>query len=157
MENQEIAVLLVDDNATVLWGLGKLIEGDAPRLRLLGKARGRREALLLAGDHPDVIVLDLDLDGYSSLDMLPELLRLSGGAVLIHTGLADPRLHAAALRGGAKGVVKKGEPAEVILQAIKCVHGGRIWNSATSALPGRDGKGNCHSPWSPLSQETRAC
>ena len=127
MEKQSIRVLLVDDNATVLWGLGKLIEGEAPRMRLAGKARGRRDALLLALERPDVIVLDLDLDGYCSVDMLPELLSLSGGAVLVHTGITDGQAHAAALQGGARGLVKKGEPAERILQAIECVHGGKRW------------------------------
>ena len=124
-----IRVLLVDDNATVLWGLGKLVESARPRMKLAGKARNRGEALARARERPDVIVLDLDLDGDCSLAILPELLWLSGGTVLIHTGWPERQLHEAARRLGAKGVVTKGEPAERILQAIEWVHGGRIWPS----------------------------
>ena len=107
---------------------------------LVGKARGREDALLWARQRPDVILLDLDLDGYCSLDMLPDLLRISGGSVLIHTGIQDRRLHDAAMDRGALGVVGKGDPAEVILRAIECVKDRRVWKNRTSQSDSAGGK-----------------
>ena len=121
-------MLLVDDNRTVLWGLSKLIQGEWPRMSLSGMAHNRAKALNLARLHPDVILLDLDLDGECTVDVLPELLRRSGGRALIYTGVRDLRLHRDAMQCGAMGIVEKGEPAEVILEAIACVHQGQLWN-----------------------------
>ena len=127
-ENEPIRVLPVDDNRTVLWGLTKLIEGEWPRMSLTGTARTRGQAFRLASAHPDVILLDLYLDGDRTVDRLPELLRQSGGRALIYTGLHDLRLYREAMQCGAMGVVEKGEPAEIILEAITCVHKGQQWN-----------------------------
>jgi DNA-binding NarL/FixJ family response regulator len=127
-ESEPIRVLLVDDNRTVVWGLSKLIQGEWPRMSLAGTAHTRAQTLNLAWAHPDVILLDLYLDGDRTVDVLPELLRRSGGRALIYTGLHDLRLHRDAMQCGAMGVVEKGEPAEVILDAIACVHQGQLWN-----------------------------
>lgn len=103
----------------MLWGLEFLIDGERPRMAVVGKAAGRAAALQMAAHaQPDVILLDLDLAGESSLDFLPELLRLSAARVLIFTGMQDHALHERALREGACGVVRKEETAEALLQAI---------------------------------------
>lgn len=103
----------------MLWGLEFLIDGERPRMAVVGKAAGRAAALQMAAQaQPDVILLDLDLAGESSLDFLPELLRLSAARVLIFTGMQDHALHERALREGACGVVRKEETAEALLQAI---------------------------------------
>lgn len=127
MENISIRVLLVDDNLTMLWGLGKLIQGEFPRMTLVGTASNADEALVLACLHPHVILLDLELDGRNSIAIIPAIMLRSGGHVLIHTGLGDPLRHEDAIRLGAMGVVKKGGPAEIVLQAIECIYQGEFW------------------------------
>jgi DNA-binding NarL/FixJ family response regulator len=122
-----IRVLLVDDSLAMLWGLGKLVRGEAPRLALVGSARSADEALVYARLRPDVIVLDLELDGASSADLIPPLRQRSGGRVLILTGLGDCRLHEDALLFGAAGLVRKDEAAGRVLDAIEGVHAGRYW------------------------------
>jgi DNA-binding NarL/FixJ family response regulator len=114
-----VRVLLVDDQPAMLRGLQLLIDGEMPRMRVVGTGIDRREALLhTLALQPDVIVLDLDLAGDQALDFLPELLTLSPARVLVFTGLRDADLHARALREGASAVVSKEETAEVLLQAI---------------------------------------
>jgi len=132
---QPIRVLLVDDHKTVLWGLGKLIEAERPRMELAGKASNRIEALAITGAaRPHIILLDLDLNGSSSLEFLPDLLGDSDARVIILTGLRDPNLHERAMLEGASGVVMKEEPGEVIIRAIERVHEGEIWlDRATAA------------------------
>ncbi len=122
-----IKVLLVDDQPTLLWGLEMLIQAEWPRMAVVGKATDRAAALRLAAEaQPDVILLDLNLNGDLSLDFLPELCRLSPAArVLIFTGLRDPLLHERALRNGAVGIVLKDEPAGALLDAIVNAHRSR--------------------------------
>jgi DNA-binding NarL/FixJ family response regulator len=54
--------------------------------------------------------------------------------VLILTGARDPGLSERAVIAGAKGIVHKDQPAEVILNAIERVYRGEIWlDRATTA------------------------
>ncbi|MGH8719394.1 MAG: response regulator [Burkholderiales bacterium] len=127
-EIKPINVLLVEDHKCVLWGLEKLIAGESPRLRVAGKASTTAEALAAAAQvKPDVILLDLDLNGEMSFDVLPELLRTSDAKVLILTGTRDPELHRRAMLAGARGVISKSEDAAILLRAIERVHEGEIW------------------------------
>ena len=90
---QPIRVLLVDNNPTLLWGLSKLIKGEWPRMALAGAACSRAEALSRAVTRPGVILMDLELDGRSAMDILPELLRHSGGRVLFFNDLEGNLIH----------------------------------------------------------------
>ena len=107
----------------MLCGLQLLIDGESPRMKVVGTATDRASALQMAAQaQPDVVLLDLDLAGELSLDFLPELLRLSSACVLIFTGIEDLALHERALRYGASGAVRKEENAETLLHAIVRAH-----------------------------------
>jgi two-component system, NarL family, nitrate/nitrite response regulator NarL len=119
-EPQPIRVLLVDDHATFLWGLEKLIESERSRIEVVGKARNPGEMLRAARIHDlDVIVLDVDLAGVNTIDLLPELLVETSARVLMLTGSRDPRLAERARQRGAHGFLTKDAPAELIIQAIE--------------------------------------
>lgn len=123
-----IRVFLVDDHKSLLWGLERLIEGEQPGMQLVGKASRRKELFeLLPNARPDIILLDLDLNGESSLDFLDEILRQSQAQVLVLTALQDPAVHQRAILAGASGLVLKSESADVILRAIRRVHAGEVW------------------------------
>ncbi len=134
-ENGTIRVLLVDDHKSFLWGLNRLIEGERPRMEVVGSASNRADAFALApATQPDIILLDLDLgDGVRSLDFLPDLLRETQARVLILTGVREREVHDTAIERGARGVVLKDEPAEVILKAIEKVHAGEYWLDRAAA------------------------
>jgi two-component system nitrate/nitrite response regulator NarL len=124
----------VDDHRTVLWGLEKLIEGEAPKMRVVGKASTRAQALSAARElKPDVILLDLNLNGENGLDFLPELVRQASTKVLVLTGMRGDEYRIHAMLHGAHGVVGKEEPTETILHAIECVHEGELWLDRASA------------------------
>ncbi|MGO4376897.1 response regulator [Pseudoduganella sp. RAF53_2] len=126
---KRIRILLVDDHKTLLWGLSRLIESDASHMIVVGTARDCPSAIDMAAQVlPDVILLDLDLGGCSSLDVLPELLEKSGGArILILSGTRDRDMLDNAIMRGARGVVSKDEPAETVLKAIEKVQEGELW------------------------------
>jgi DNA-binding NarL/FixJ family response regulator len=77
---------------------------------------------------PDVILLDIDLGGTNSLDIVPTLLTNSGGArVLVLSGTRDREMLDRAVMRGARGVVGKDEPPETVLKAIEKVYNGELW------------------------------
>ncbi len=123
-----IRVMLVDDHKTMLWGLEKLIDGEYPRMSVVGTA-GDADAALALVDllAPDIIVLDLDLDGASSIGILPALLGNGVSRVVVLSGTRDRELLGQAVRGGARGVLGKDASAELVLHAIKKVHQGELW------------------------------
>ena len=132
-----IRVLLVDDHKIILWGLERLIEGEAPYMQVIGKASNKIEVFaFLKFSKPDVVLLDIDLKGENSLDFLEELLQESQARVLVLTSSLDSVVHQRAIINGASGVVLKSESADVILSAIKHVHVGELWydRAATSRL-----------------------
>ena len=123
-----ISILLVDDHRTLLWGLERLIESERNGMRVLACATNREEALELAARlSPDVILLDLDLDGDCSLDFLPALLLSGVSRALVFTGMRDQATLDRAVLAGARGVLRKDAPAEVVLRAIEKVHQGEMW------------------------------
>jgi two-component system nitrate/nitrite response regulator NarL len=122
-----IRVMLVDDHKTMLWGLHRLIEGAQTGMEVVGSATSCAEARAqLDACTPDVVLLDLDLDGHSSLELLPELLA-AGARVLVFTGARDQALLDRAVRDGARGLLQKDAPAETLLEAIAKVHAGDMW------------------------------
>ena len=123
-----IRVLLVDDHAVVRTGLRMLIE-SRPGLKVIGEAANGSAALEMAGrEHPEIILLDLDLGSDNGLDLLPELLATTTGSrVILLTGVRDPEIHYRAVRLGAMGVVLKEQAADVLVTAIETVHAGQAW------------------------------
>ncbi|MDC8758018.1 response regulator [Janthinobacterium fluminis] len=123
-----IRVMLVDDHKTMLWGLEKLIDGEYPRMNVVGTAGDGDTALALVDMLvPDIIVLDLDLGGRSSIDILPALLANGVSRIVVLSGTRDQDLLGVAVRGGARGVLGKDASAELVLHAIKKVHQGELW------------------------------
>jgi two-component system nitrate/nitrite response regulator NarL len=74
-----------------------------------------------------VILLDLDLGGHDTGASLGSLRQRCSGRVLVLTGTDDVAQHRDVVMKGARGVVHKSEPAEVILRAIEKVNEGEIW------------------------------
>ena len=122
-----IRILLVDDHQIFLTGLQLLIEKE-PDMIVVGTATNRAEALALMQEHPDIVLLDLDLGNESGIDFLPQLIEPEEPPrVIIVTGVPDPELHLRAVRLGALGVVLKLDPPGFLVKAIRKVHGGEMW------------------------------
>jgi len=123
-----IRILLVDDHAVVRAGL-RLIIQSRTGMTIVGEAGNRDDALSLAdSEHPDIILLDLDLGGDSGMALIADLIAAAGEArIIILTGLRDPEAHRQAVLLGAMGIVKKEKAAEVLISAIERVHAGEAW------------------------------
>lgn len=128
LPGQPIRVMLVDDHHTMLWGLTKLIESENPRMNVVGTAATCDEALVKVGLlQPDVILLDLDLDGTNAVQLIPGLLENSACNILIFTGSRDQETLDLAVFQGARGVLRKDASAEHVIKAIEKTAAGEIW------------------------------
>ena len=127
-KRRRVNIIIVDDHAVVRAGLRLLIEMDQ-RFGICGEAGNCDDALASTkATQPDLILLDIDLDGENSLLLIPSLLRDAPAArVLVLTGLGDEGIHAEALKAGAMGLVLKEKAAEVLLKAIEKVSQGEVW------------------------------
>jgi two-component system, NarL family, nitrate/nitrite response regulator NarL len=125
---KQIRVLLVDDHLVVRAGLRMVLQSRA-EMEIVGEAGNREDALKIAtGEHPDIILLDLDLGGESGLDTISELIAASPRSrVIILTGLRDREAYRQAIMRGAMGVVPKEKAAQTLIEAIERVHGGEAW------------------------------
>lgn len=125
--------MLVDDHRSVLWGLEKLIDGERPRMEVVGKATNGASAMELAGKtSPHVVVLDLDLAGENGSEIIPALVQGRRTRVVVLTGIRDGKLRETSILRGASGLVQKEEPAETLLRAIEKVHQGELWLDRTT-------------------------
>ena len=114
-----VRVLVVDDHAGIRAGIASLICSEQPRMCCVGMAATAREALRLAQEtRPDVVLLDVDLDGEDGLALIPALRRATPCSVLVLTSLSDPHVALAAARQGAQACLSKSAPADELLSAI---------------------------------------
>ena len=121
-------VMIVDDHPTLVWGLQQLISAQSPRMQVVATAHDANQALSLAQLHrPDLVLLDLDLDGRSGLDILPALSRQQECQVLVLTGERKPQVLDQAVQLGARGVLRKDASGETVIKAMDKVHSGEIW------------------------------
>jgi len=126
-------VLLIGRYPIVLWGLEKLIDGQKPRMEVVGKFTHCAEVFSqLEKLSADVILLDRDLGIENAADVIPRLTGLTKAKIMILTGSRDPSAHVSAVLAGAKGIIEKEEGVETILRAIEKVHEGQLWLDRTS-------------------------
>lgn len=128
IQEKTIKVMLVDDHQTMLWGLQRLLEDPDLGMQVVAATTTVEQAsAALRSCTPDVVLLDLDLHGVSSLDLMPLLLAGEGTRVLIFTGSRDDELLDRAIRAGARGLLRKDATAEQVVKAIAKVAEGELW------------------------------
>jgi len=125
-----VKVLIVDDHEVVRRGLVSLLK-ESP-VRVCGEASGADEAVRLARK-PDVILLDVLLDGGDSLDSLKRLRAAAGDARIVMLSAFDnPTYVARAVSGGAHDYLLKTATRSEIIAAIT--------GAAQGATPTRSGQ-----------------
>ena len=130
--SKTIRILLIDDHVVVRSALRVLIESQE-NLTVVGEAGNRKEGLEIAAkEQPGIILLDLELDGESGLDLIPGLLEAAPGArIVVLTGVRDPQVHQLAVSSGALGIVQKDGALDMLIRAIERVNAGDAWIDAT--------------------------
>lgn len=115
-------VALVDDHEIVARGFADLF-ASAPDVSVVALARSVDELLehLKSTAQPpvDLVILDLRLADGSTPALNVRRLREAGSAVLAFTGGDDASLMRSAAHSGVLGVIRKSEPATVLLDAVR--------------------------------------
>jgi DNA-binding NarL/FixJ family response regulator len=142
-------VFVVDDHPIVRQGLALLINGE-PDLTVCGEAEDARNAIQsLAQARPDIVVIDISLNGPDGLDLLKEVrIRYPELPVLV-LSMHDESIYAErALRAGAQGYIMKQEATENVLVALRRILGhdiyvsGRVANRMLQRYIGSSGAGS---------------
>lgn len=115
----DIRVCLIEDDETIREGYAYLI-GNTPGYKVISSYASFEEASRkIAGDDPDVILLDIELPGVSGIEALPKLKKLLPEThILMLTVYEHEQQIFRALGNGAAGYLTKNTPHEKIISAI---------------------------------------
>ena len=114
-------ILVVDDHAVVREGIRRLLATISGAD--IHEASNSQEALTLCRSLvPDVVVLDINLDGSSGLELLRRLKSEETPArIVMFTMHSEPSYAMRALKAGAAGYVSKSADADELVTAVKKV------------------------------------
>jgi DNA-binding NarL/FixJ family response regulator len=117
-------------------GLRALLAG-AGACTVVGKAEDGAGALRLAREaRPQVLLLDLALSAPDALAVLPQISTLAPGVgALVMTANAGKPKTLAAVRLGARGIVSKEAPPELLFRAVRAVATGQSWFDRAGVSP----------------------
>ena len=119
-------VLIVDDHPIIVSGCRSLLEGE-PDIEVLEAHDGAAGLDAFFSDKPDVGIIDINLPGYSGLELLRRILEREPEARLVIFSMNDdPSVAARAIEAGAKGYIAKNDDPALFAGAVKTVaNGGR--------------------------------
>jgi len=132
-QNQAVTkkrILVVDDHPIVRQGLSLLIDRE-PDLAVCGEAEEATGAMhLLASARPDVLIVDISLNGPDGLDLLKNIRITHPTLPVLILSMHEESIYAErALRAGANGYIMKQEATEKVLVAVRRILSGEMYVS----------------------------
>jgi two-component system nitrate/nitrite response regulator NarL len=128
MDITNVRILIADDHAIFRDGLRRLLVSVSSFV-VVGEASDGREAISLAAElKPDILLLDLAMPGVTGIATLRKLAQdaLPVRTILL-TAAIQPFEVASALQLGARGIVLKASPPEILLKSIRAVCNDELW------------------------------
>ena len=127
-DRQVIRIAIADDHTLFRAGLRRLLAAEDDLVVVAEASQGAEIFDLLGHDAPDILLLDLKMPGVDGLEILRQLqARGTLTRILVLTASEDEQDLAQAMKLGASGVVLKTTTTDLLIQAIRKVHGGEIW------------------------------
>jgi len=128
--SEPIRVLIADDHPLIRSGLSMALQTE-PDIVVAGEVSDGDEAQRqCAGLQPDVLVLDLNMDGPPAVATLASVRELCPSTrVIILTAYDDDAYVRGLVQAGAMGYVLKDELPETLVQAVRSVARGGTWFS----------------------------
>jgi DNA-binding NarL/FixJ family response regulator len=125
---------MADDHPVVREGLRRILDRQVG-IEVVGEAdRGDAVESLVQRMSPDVVLLDIEMPGTDFLELIPSI--TAGGTgpkVLVLSGHPEETYALHALRAGAAGYLEKANAAERLVEAVRRVHAGGRYITATLA------------------------
>ena len=128
MDTQPIRIVIADDHAIFRDGLRRLLATQED-FQVIGEASDGKEAIAMATDlRPDVLLLDLAMPRVPGMEVLRELAHQEVAVrTILLTAAIQPFAVTSALQLGARGIVLKASPPEMLLKSIRSVCEGQFW------------------------------
>src|SRR5499427_2014370 len=128
MHTRTIRIVIADDHAIFRDGLRRLLATQED-FQVIGEASDGKEAIAIATDlRPDVLLLDLAMPRVPGMEVLRELAHQEMAVRTILLTAAIQRFAVtSALQLGARGIVLKASPPELLLKSIRAVSEGQLW------------------------------
>jgi two-component system nitrate/nitrite response regulator NarL len=128
MEAHTIRIVIADDHAIFRDGLRRLLATQRD-FQVLAEASDGKEAIELAKElRPDVLLLDLAMPRVPGMEVLRELAHQQAAVrTILLTAAIQPFAVTSALQLGARGIVLKASPPEMLLSSIRAVCEGQFW------------------------------
>ena len=128
MDTQPIRIVIADDHAIFRDGLRRLLATQED-FQVIGEASDGKEAIAIATDlRPDVLLLDLAMPRVPGMEVLRELAHQEVAVrTILLTAAIQPFAVTSALQLGARGIVLKASPPEMLLKSIRSVCEGQFW------------------------------
>jgi DNA-binding NarL/FixJ family response regulator len=114
-----VRVLLVDDHQLMREGLRKILESTSG-IEVVGEAEDGRSALAaVAAYHPDVVVMDIAMNGMNGIDATQHVSKAHPDVKVVALSThADKRYVRNMIRAGASAYVLKESASEDLLRAV---------------------------------------
>jgi len=126
-------ILIADDHPVFRQGLISVFRNQK-EFTIIGEATDGGQALKLIEElHPDIVLLDLMMPRMTGLETLRELSnsRHPVRTILLTASIAKEQI-AQALQLGARGIVLKDAPTDVLFKSIHAVITGKFWVGESS-------------------------
>jgi NarL family two-component system response regulator LiaR len=126
METEEIKVLLVDDHEMVRIGLAAVL-GTEEGIEVVGEAGSGEEGIRLAQEYnPDVVLMDLVMEGMDGIETTKRLLKLYPDCkVIVLTSYLDDEKMYPVIEAGAFSYLLKTSRASEVADAIRAAARGQ--------------------------------
>ena len=128
MHGRPIRIIIADDHAIFRDGLRRLLVSEKDFTVVAEAADGKEAVRLTRELNPDILLLDLAMPRVPGMEALRELSQAKSPAyVILLTAAIQPFEVTGALQLGARGVVLKSSPPELLLKSIRAVSEGQHW------------------------------
>ncbi len=123
-----IRIIIADDHAIFREGLRRLLVSEKDFVVIAEASDGKEAVLLTQKLKPDIVLLDLAMPRVPGMEALRELAHAKVSAyTILLTAAIEPFEISSAMRLGARGVVLKASPPELLLRCIRAVSEGEYW------------------------------
>ncbi len=122
-----LSVFIIDDHPVIRHGVSSVLKKKG-NIKVIGEAKDAQSALkMLKTLQPDVIILDITLEGISGIDLIPKIKeRVENTAIIIYSMHQDLGHIHRAIKAGALGYILKSDEISDLTNATVEVTRGNV-------------------------------